>query len=67
MDFLTRKFVELQIARTEAKDAGASGVEYGVLVFAVAAAIVVIAITVGEDVVGAFTEVHDELAPVAGP
>ncbi len=42
-------------------DAGAAGVEYGILVAAIAAGIIVAAFTIGEDVAAAFDFVADEL------
>ena len=42
-------------------EAGAAGVEYGILVAAVAAGIIVAAFTIGEDVANAFQFVADTL------
>lgn len=41
---------------------GAAGVEYGILVAAIAAGIIVSAFTIGDYVAGAFSYVEDELA-----
>ena len=42
-------------------EAGAAGVEYGILVAAVAAGLIVAAFSIGEDVAGAFDFVADTL------
>lgn len=57
-EFITKKIVDAQIAKDET---GAAGVEYGILVAAIAAGIVVLAFTIGDNIVTAFQTVADAL------
>ncbi|WP_336922682.1 Flp family type IVb pilin [Aquipuribacter sp. SD81] len=52
---------------TGSGDQGATAVEYGLLVAAIAAVIVTIVITLGGQINTAFTNVSTNLAPVAPP
>lgn len=57
-----RFFVKLQTAVAEhGSERGASGVEYGILVAAIAALIVALAFLIGGEIQAAFQTVYDEL------
>jgi len=62
-DYLTSKVVKAQIALSEAKndETGAAGVEYGILVVAVSAVIVVAAVAIGGKIGTAFDTVNNAL------
>lgn len=55
-DLMTRVYV-----RFKAEERGATGVEYGMLVALIAAVIVGVVTTLGNDVLGAFEEISEQL------
>ena len=59
------KFLAKHIKEFAADEQGATAVEYGLLVAAIAAVIVAIVVSLGGQINGAFKKVSDGLAPVA--
>ena len=57
-EFITKKVVDAQIAKDET---GAAGVEYGILVAAIAAVIIAVAVTLGGEINAAFQTVVNGL------
>lgn len=57
-EYLTRKYIALQIARS---DEGAAGVEYGIMVAAVSVVIVAAALAIGLKIVPGFDAVNNGL------
>ncbi|NLT53688.1 MAG: Flp family type IVb pilin [Actinomycetales bacterium] len=55
------------IRARQGSDDGASAVEYGLLVAAIAAVIVAVVITLGQQILGAFTTVNDAVGGIPAP
>ena len=63
-EFITRKIAQVQIARAERGDEGATAVEYGVMVALIAVAVMVGAELLGTGLSDLFTDVEGALPAV---
>ena len=57
------EFIKIMLAgkKSEMDERGATAVEYGLLVALIAAVIVTVVVTLGQNILGGFTTVNDEL------
>ena len=61
MTATVRELARYAAARTNLNDRGATAVEYGMIVALIAAVIVATVVLVGEDVLGGFEDIEDEI------